>query len=337
MRDTRLSSSAALPWIAFLAVASAPLVMSSGWTNMAILTLLFVHLCIAWNLVGGIAGQFCIGHSLFLAAGGLTSTLLSLHFGISPWIGMFAGAALAAAIGVFIAWLSFRYELPPLSFALVTIALAMLGFLAISSIDFLGASRGLTLPVRGTPAMYQFRSDTTYYVVILCQVIVALALSMWLYHTKIGLYLRAVRDNERAAHAIGVPVLRYKMLAMAISAALTAFGGTFYAQYLQYVEPHTFAGINIVIQIILLTVVGGSGTIWGPVLGSILLVPIGEVLRHSFGDAIPGLHMLLYGVLLVAVIRFAPGGLVGAFKRLTLEWQFRQTTKEAGESLRSSQ
>ena len=145
MRENRLLSSAALPWIAFLAVALAPLVMSSSWTNMAILTLLFIHLCIAWNLVGGIAGQFCIGHSLFLAAGAYTSTLLSIHLGITPWIGMFAGAALAAVIGVFIAWLSFRYELPPLSFALVTIALAMLGAVLDSPryTDYAGAAQAV--------------------------------------------------------------------------------------------------------------------------------------------------------------------------------------------------
>lgn len=326
-----------LPWCFFLALALLPLGLSSAWTSIAILTALFIYLSIAWNLVGGIAGQFSIGHSLFIASGAYTSVILATHLGITPWLGMLAGALLAAVIGIFIAWLSFRYELPQLSFALVTIALAMLGFLAISSSDFLGASSGLTLPAHGTPLTYQFRSDLSYYGVILALVVIALALSMWLYRSKVGLYLRLIRDNERAAHAIGVPVLKYKMLAMAISAALTALGGTFYAQYLQYVEPHTFAGLNVVIQIILLTVVGGSGTIWGPVLGSILLVPIGEVLRHSFGDAIPGLHMLLYGVLLVAVIRFAPDGLVGAFKRMTLEWQFRQTTKEAGESLRSSQ
>lgn len=323
MREGHPLSSLALPWIVFLAVALAPLAISSGWTNIGILTLLFIYLCIAWNIVGGVAGQFCIGHSLFLAAGAYTSTLLSIHLGVTPWIGMFAGAALAALIGAFIAWLSFRYELPPLSFALVTIALAMLGYLAISSIDVLGASRGLTLPVRGTPAMYQFRSDITYYVVILIHVIVALALSMWLYHAKIGLYLRAVRDNERAAHAIGVPVLRYKMLAMAISAALTAFGGTFYAQYLQYVEPHTFAGINIVIQIILLTVVGGTGTVWGPVVGPMLLVPVGEWLRHSLGGSLPGVHLLVFGILLVVVIRFAPDGLIGAFGRARQAWRFR--------------
>ncbi len=323
-----LTSPAALPWLVFLAVALLPFALSSSTVNIAILTMLFVYLCVAWNIVGGIAGQFCIGHSLFLAAGAYTSTLLSIHFGITPWIGMFAGAALAALIGVFIAWLSFRYALPPLSFALVTIALAMLGFLAISSIDALGSSRGLTLPMRGTPAIYQFRNDISYYAVILVHVIAAVALSAWLYHAKIGLYLRALRDNERAAHAIGVPVLKYKMVAMAISAALTAFGGTFYAQYLQYVEPHTFAGIGIVIQIILFTVVGAVGTIWGPVVGPLLLVPTGEWLRHGLGSGLPGVHLLIYGVLLVIVIRFAPDGLLGALNRARQAWRAVSTAKQ---------
>ena len=138
MSDEPLLPRGAWPWLPFLAVALAPLMMSSGWINIAIVTMLFVYLCVAWNIVGGFAGQFCIGHSLFLAAGAYTSTLLSIHFGVTPWIGMFGGAAVATLIGMFVAWLSFRYALPPLSFALVTIALAMMGYLAISSIDVLG-------------------------------------------------------------------------------------------------------------------------------------------------------------------------------------------------------
>jgi branched-chain amino acid transport system permease protein len=329
MSDEPLLPRGAWPWLPFLAVALAPLMMSSGWINIAILTMLFVYLCVAWNIVGGFAGQFCIGHSLFLAAGAYTSTLLSIHFGVTPWIGMFGGAAVATLIGMFMAWLSFRYALPPLSFALVTIALAMMGYLAISSIDVLGASRGLTLPVRGTAATYQFRNDATYYVVILVHVVGAVVLSSWLYHTKIGLYLRALRDNERAAHAIGVPVLKYKMLAMGISAALTALGGTFYAQYLQYVEPRTFASINIVIEIILFTVVGSTGTVWGPVVGPLLLIPAGELLRHELGSGLPGVHLLAYGVLLVVVIRFAPDGLLGALERARQAWHVRRKPKEA--------
>lgn len=318
----------ARPWLLFLAIALAPFVLSSSTVNVAILTMLFVYLCIAWNIVGGFAGQFCIGHSLFLAAGAYTSTLLAIHFGVTPWIGMFAGAAVATLIGVFIAWLSFRYALPPLSFALVTVALAMLGFLAISSIDALGSSRGLTLPIHGTPAIYQFKNDASYYAVILVHVVAALALSAWLYQAKIGLYLRALRDNEKAAHAIGVPVLKYKMLAMGISAALTALGGTFYAQYLQYVEPHTFAGIGIVIQIILFTVVGSAGSIWGPVVGPLLLVPTGEWLRHALGSGLPGVHLLIYGLLLVIVIRFAPDGLLGALDRVRQAWRGRAAARQ---------
>lgn len=328
MIGTSSRAAGKLPWVVFLLGALAPFALSSAWTSIAILTLLFIYFSIAWNLVGGVAGQFSIGHSLFIAAGAYTTVVLSTHLGISPWIGMFAGSLLAVVIGVFIAWLAFRYELPQLSFALVTIALAMLGFLGISSSDFLGASSGLTLPMQTSALMYQFRADKAYYAVILIHVIVALVLSTWLYHSKVGLYLRVIRDNERAAHAIGVPVLKYKMLAMAISAALTAFGGTFYAQYLQYVEPHTFAGFDMIIQIILLTVVGGSGTIWGPVLGAVLLIPLGELLRQSFGGSMPGVHILVYGLFLITVIRFAPDGLVGAFRRARQELEFRRSTGE---------
>lgn len=329
MTSRSLLKPAVWPWLLFTPLALLPLVLPSGWINMAIMTMMFIYFCIAWNIVGGIAGQFCIGHSLFLAAGAYTSTLLSMHLGITPWIGMYAGAAIAAVIGMFIAWLSFRYALPPLSFALVTIALAMLGYLALSSIDFFGASRGLTLPLRGTPANYQFRSDSSYYIVILVQVFGALALTAWLYGTRIGLYLRAIRDNERAARAIGIPVLKYKMLAMGLSAALMAFGGTFYAQYLQYVEPRTFASIGIVIEIILFTVVGSVGTLWGPVVGPLLLVPTGEWLRHTFGGSVPGIHLLIFGVLLVLVIRFAPDGLLGGLARARQAWRSAHDHKKS--------
>lgn len=304
-------------WAALLAAAIvAPLVLPEGKLNVLVLTVLFVYLCVAWNIVGGFAGQFCLGHSLFLAAGAYTSTLLQIHLGISPWFGMFVGGFLAAAIGVAIAWLSFRYTLPPLAFALVTLSLSMLGFLAVSSIDFLGASHGLQVPTRGDAWMYQFAGDLPYYYAVLIQAVLAITLTLWLYHHKIGLYFRSLRDNERAALAIGIPVLRYKMLALAISGFLTALAGTFYAQYLMYVEPHTFVGLNIVIEIILFTVVGGTGTRWGPVLGPLLLVPLGEFLRANLGGRIEGLHLLIYGVLLVAVIRFLPGGLSALFARL---------------------
>lgn len=311
-------------WVALLAAAIvAPLVLPEGKLNVLVLTVLFVYLCVAWNIVGGFAGQFCLGHSLFLAAGAYTSTLLQIHLGISPWFGMLAGGILAAAIGVAIAWLSFRYTLPPLSFALVTLSLSMLGFLAVSSIDFLGASRGLQVPTGGDAWAYQFAGDLPYYYTVLIQAVLAVVLTLWLYHHKIGLYFRALRDNERAALAIGIPVLRYKMLALAISGFLTALAGTFYAQYLMYVEPHTFVGLTIVIEMILFTVVGGTGTRWGPVLGPLLLVPLGEFLRANLGGRIEGLHLLIYGLLLVAVIRFLPGGLSALFARIATRYSSR--------------
>jgi branched-chain amino acid transport system permease protein len=304
------------PALLLLVIAiAAPGLVSRNWVNVLILTMLFVFLCQAWNIVGGIAGQFSLAHSVFIAAGAYTSTLLYLDFGISPWIGMLAGGAIAAALGAGVAWLSFRYALPPLSFALVTLALAMLALLTLSSVDLFGASGGLSLPMRGTPGMYHFRGDAPYYYIILAYVAVAFCLTVWLYDARPGLYFRAIRDNERAALAIGIDVLRYKMLAMVISAFLTALAGTFYAQYLLYVDPQTFAGLNITVEIILFTVVGGSGTVWGPLLGPLLLVPLGEVLRTAFGGQTSAAHLLIYGVLLVLVIRFSPGGLIGLIAR----------------------
>lgn len=315
------------PWaLAALAAIAAPWALSESAISIAILTLLFVYLSISWNLVGGVAGQFSLGHSLFTAIGAYTAAMLYIRYGVSPWIGMIAGGLIAAAVGAFMAWLSFRYTLPPLSFALVTLALAMLGLLLFSSIDAFGAGAGLAIKPRGGPAQFQFRSETAYYSVIAIFVGAALVLSAWLYSTRIGLYFRTIRDNERAALAIGVNVLRYKILAMAISAFLTALGGTFYAQYLLYVDPKTIAGLHILVETILFVVVGGMGTIWGPVLGPVLLVPLGEWLRNSFGAMLPGMHALIYGVLLVVIVRFMPEGIVGMARRLRDRWRFRDTT-----------
>ena len=299
----------------FLAAAAAP-VLGETWTTILTLAFLFVLLSQAWNLVGGIAGQFSLGHSLFFAAGAYTSTLLFRHFGLSPWIGMLAGGAVAAAMGAAMAWVSFRYALPPLSFALVTLALAMLGYLLLSTVDYVGASRGLTLPMRGDWTTMHFRSDSAYYYVVLALAATAFAFTSLIYERRLGIYLRCIRDNERAARAIGIDVLRYKIVAMMVSGALTAFGGTFFAQYLQYIDPRTFGGIEIVIQIILFTGVGGSGTIWGPVLGPLLLIPASELLRSALAGQFNGLSLMIYGVVLVAAIRFMPGGIMAAAARL---------------------
>jgi branched-chain amino acid transport system permease protein len=300
--------------VAIIACA-APMLVTANWINVLIQTLFYILLCVSWNVMGGFAGQFSVGHSLFVAIGAYTPAVLQIQFGFSPWLGMVAGVVLAALMGAFIVWLSFRYALPQLSFGLVTLAIAMLGFLLINSLDVLGASRGLALPDTGGAGMFRFSSDAGFYYVALIFAGAAIALTRILYNSRLGLYFRAVRDNERAAMAIGIPLLRTKIIAMAISAGMTAIAGTFLAQYLLIVEPKSFAGLSISVETILFTVVGGIGTVVGPVIGPLLLLPLGEWLRATLGSQVPGLHLLVYGVIVVAVVRLAPGGLVGVARK----------------------
>jgi branched-chain amino acid transport system permease protein len=307
----------ALGWLILLAMAIlAPLVVSDHWVNVLIACYYAVLLCAAWNIVGGLAGQFAVGHSLFVAAGAYTSTVLLQRFGISPWVGVIGGMALSSLLGAFIAWLGFRYALAHLSFALVTLALAVLGQLILSSTDYVGASRGLTISAAPSVLMFQFANDIGYYYVVLIFAILPIAFTRIIYDGRIGLYFRAFRDNEDAARAIGIPVLRYRILAMCLSGGITSLAGTFQAQYLLFVEPHTFADPMIVIQTILFVVVGGIGTVVGPIVGPLFMIPLGDLLREMLGDALPGLHLLGYGIIVVLIIRLAPGGIVGLFARI---------------------
>jgi len=301
-----LALALAMPWL-----------LSQSWLNTLIIAVLYAYLASAWNIVGGFAGQFSLAHGLFFACGAYGSTLLEQQEGVNPWLGMLISAAFAAALGAAIAWISFRRSLPPLTFALVTLALGMLGLLGVSSSDAFGGAGGISLPIGGGGlAEYRMPSDQATYYIILAHLLVVLAICVWIYEGRLGLYFRALRDSERGARAIGIDVLGYKMLAMAISAALTAAGGTFMARYLLFIDPPTFLGLDVVVQSILFAVVGGIGTIFGPLLGALILVPLSEALRAQLGSSFSGLYLVVYGAVLVLVIRLAPGGLVGIVYRM---------------------
>jgi branched-chain amino acid transport system permease protein len=183
--------------------------------------------------------------------------------------------------------------------------------------------------MRGDLATFHFRSETSYFLIILAMSAIAFVVARTLYHAKLGIYFRCIRDNERASLAIGVNVLRYKIAAMMISAALTAVAGTFYAQYLLFVDPRTFTSLQLTIQIILFTVVGGVGTTWGPIIGPLLLVPLSETIRAQLAGQLPGLPLIIFGVVLVLVIRFMPGGLVTLPLRLRLGRRLQTSEQQA--------
>jgi branched-chain amino acid transport system permease protein len=273
--------------------------------------LLFAYLGSAWNILGGYAGQFSFGHAAYFGLGAYTSTLLFLRLGVSPWLGMLAGGVLAAAFGLGAGYLSFRYGLRGPYFSLVTLAFAeMLRVIAVNT-KAVGSSLGLVIPSReAAPASFVFAGKLPYYYVILTMALLAVVITRRLEASRLGYALRAVRENEDAAEAAGVDARGAKLRAMAISAFLTALGGTFYAQYFAYIDPTITFGPAISIGGLLPAIVGGAGTVLGPVLGSFVLTPISEITRAMLrGRA--GADIMLYGLVLILVISFLPQGLMG--------------------------
>jgi branched-chain amino acid transport system permease protein len=295
----------------------APLVLSPYLVHLLVLMLFFAFLGVAWNLLGGYAGQFSFGHAAFFGIGAYTSTLLLVRLGLSPWVGLLAGGLLAAAFGCFAGYLSFRYGLRGPYFALVTLAFAeMLRLVALNWMA-VGGPMGILIPLpRAGEALWrlQFADKLPYYYLMLALLAVALGVNRAVERARLGHVLAAIRENEAAAEASGVDTLTAKLQAMALSAFLTALGGTFYAQYFSFIDPTLAFGPAVSVEILLRPIVGGPGTLLGPVFGSLVLTPLSELTR-SFIRGRAGVDVMVYGAVLVVVITFLPGGLVGAWRR----------------------
>jgi len=263
----------------------------------------------AWNIVGGYAGQFSLGHAAFFGIGAYTSSLLLLTAGLTPWIGMLAGGVLAALFALVIGYLAIRLRGP--FFTLATIALAeVLQILAVYFRDLTGGSQGLSLPFAASVATFTFDGKRAYALAGLGFLLFALLVSGLIERSRLGYYLVAIREEEEAARAVGVPVLGIKLIATAASAFLTAMVGTFYAQYVLWIEPaHTFS-LDVSVQLALIAIIGGLGTLLGPVLGAALIIPLNMFLRAWLGASYAGLYLVVYGLVLVLVVLYARQGLV---------------------------
>lgn len=307
-------------WGALVAVAvlaALPAVLSSYLITIFILIFFYAYLGQAWNLVGGYAGQLSAGHAAYVGIGGYTSAVLSLQWGITPWIGMLVGAALAALLGGVIGYLGFRFGLRGFYFVLLTVAFAEICRIAVSNVEVLGGALGLYITFTGDPRQFQFQDNRAYYYIALILMLVATGLTRWLEGRRFGIYLTAVREDESASEALGVDTFRYKLIAMVLSSFLTGLGGTFYAFYLFSLQPNALFGIPLSVEIIIRPIVGGSGTVLGPVLGSFILTPLGEISRYYFGQGgWHGAHLIAYGVLLIVVVLFLPQGAYPIVRRL---------------------
>lgn len=289
-----------------------------------VITMIFFYgyLGLAWNILGGYAGQFSFGHAAFFGIGAFTSTLLQIHAGVNPWIGMFLSGVMGLLLGLFIGYLCFRYGLKGPYFALAMLAMAeMLRLLAIEWMT-LRYPLGISIPLKGDSFLdFQFRSKIPYYYICLFMMVIVLYLSHFIEGRKIGSYFKAIRENEEAGEALGINVFKYKLLAMAISSFLTAIGGTFYAQYYLIVEEESVFGVTISIAVLLGPIIGGAGTVFGPVLGGGILECLSEFTRNLLG-AYSGVHLIIYGIVLIFVIIFLPHGILGG-----LQLAFRKISK----------
>jgi branched-chain amino acid transport system permease protein len=316
-----------------------PLVIRSAtYLHILVLLYFYAYLTTSWNLVGGFAGVLPLGHAAFVGIGAYTSTVLSLQYGISPWIGMLVGGVLATIVGVIIGLPTFKMR--GAYFALATIAFGEGLRVMVENIDHLGplnlnGPRGLQIPPLNTGlANFMFTSKEPYYYIILVMLVAVLALTYWISRSKLGYVLNAGGEEPEAAMALGVNVARAKLIAMALSSFLTALAGTFYAQFTLYIHPKSIISLDLSFEIAFIALIGGRGSIAGPVLGALLLRPVSDFSRIYFGATLPGLHLIIFGVVLILVMIFQPRGiqepLTRGYHRLTARFLNHTATEASG-------
>jgi branched-chain amino acid transport system permease protein len=309
--------------MAFLLVL--PLFASNQTLHVLIMTALYGVLGLSWNIIGGMCGQMMLGLSLFVGVGAYTSTVLYIWYGITPWIGLLAGMALSAMLGAILGYVIFKRRLIGVYFALVTLAVSEMGLFVALNWSTIGGANGLIIPPKVGLLEFQFAGKAPYYYIALALVTIVAGCSVAISRARFGYMLAAIRENEQTAAALGIDVVRIKVLATAISAAIAAGFGTFYAQYLLFVDADSVFGVALTIDAIVYSFIGGVGTALGPLIGALLLVPTLDTLLGALGGHISGLHLVIYGVIIIVVMRVAPEGVV---IRLRDRWRSFVSTRK---------
>ncbi len=308
--------------------------------NLAILILMAAQLGVAWNIVGGYAGQVSLGHVAFYGLGAYTSTLLLTQFGMNAWVAMICGGILAAAISLIIGWSCFR--LNGHYFGMATIAVAEIIQIIFTNWEYAGAAVGLTLPMdqQGWGSMI-FTDKAPYYYIALGLLLVTLAVNYWIEHSYLGYYFRAIKDEPDAARSLGINLSRYKQIAFAVSSFFTAIGGSLYAQKELYIDPGSVLHTGLSIKMALVSILGGVGTLLGPVIGAGVLTFIEEGTRALFGGSGRGTDLVIYAALIVVIAVYYPTGVMGWIKqffarRKAVKAQKTQEAQDAQEGKREA-
>jgi branched-chain amino acid transport system permease protein len=277
----------------------------------------YAYLGQSWNVLTGYTGHISLGHALFVGIGAYATTYLAQTFGLTPWLGMIIGGLIAVMIALFMGFLSFRFGLRGVYFVILTIAFSEIARLVVSHIEALGSFSGIFLDFNPSFVNFQFRGNVPYYYIALGLMVASLAAVRWLEVSRVGRFMVAIREDEQAAQSLGVNTFKYNMIAIAVSAFMTALAGAFYANYIFYLHPESLFGMALSIELILRPIVGGLGTLFGPVIGSFFLTPLSEISRAYFSaGGLEGLHLILYGILAVLVVLFMPKGIIVYLNRL---------------------
>lgn len=306
---------ALLKYLAGMGLALLPLALLAGdahWLNIIAFTYLMGGLAASWNIIGGFGGQFSLGHGVFFGIGAYVTAKLYVAFDLSPWLTMVPAALFAALVATLISWPTFRLRGP--FFAIATLAFNEVAFVIANHFDSItGGPRGIMIPFKAGFGNMIFRERWQYAVLMFAFVAIVVGISVVLRRSRMGYYLLAVREDEDSARASGINVLAVKLRGMALSAALTSIGGTLFAMYLRFIDPPTlFTLPEVGVKFALLSLIGGIGTISGPLLGAALIIPFENFLRAELANQLPGLSLAILGFLMVLAALFMKRGIVGA-------------------------
>jgi len=293
----------------------APLLVSNYILSVLILVLYFAYTGQAWNVMMGFAGQLSLGHSLYVGLGAYTAAALYVHFGIGPWAGIWIAILISMAAGLVVGFLAFRFGIGGVYFALLTIAFAEFTRVGFDHFMWVNGSGGFFLPV----AQYSVNdvlnlrgSPTMFYYILLGITVLAFIFCRWLLTGRIGYYWLAIREEPEAAQTLGINIFRCKMIAVAISSGMTALSGVFFAFYYNNLFPEQIFSMNRSIELILGPIIGGVGSLFGPILGAFVLTALAEVLNDimvALGYELPGVKLLFYGFCLLIVVMWLPNGI----------------------------
>lgn len=284
-----------------------PAVFGPSGVATITIALWYAFLATAWNITGAYGGKLSLGHGIFVGIGAYASSMLLVKYGTSPWLGMFLGAALAAAAGLALGWLGSRFRLEGIFFAMVTLAFSLLAVQLANNVHAIGAAEGLLLPLGGGAGAYEFTDPKVFTYIAGGLTLLALIVTWVIRSRRLGMYIAAVGLNERAAQGIGLSPTLLSSVGLAIGGAVTALGGTFYAQQNLFIDPGSTFAWTISLAILLPAILGGRSLAEGPFFGALLLIPIEEQLRQY---AAPGASGAIEGVVLVILVMFLPEGLL---------------------------